>query len=104
MEKGRLLESGKIDDIISRLNRRKRITVVLLETDESAARTIEQLDHVTGVESSDAQIEVEFSGSDRDVVEMLRSLVNAGLPVMSFTERRMGVEDILLHVGAKEVS
>lgn len=104
MEKGRLLESGTIDGIITRLNRRKRIAITLLEASEPAARTIEALTHVSEIEMNGASLQFDFAGTDLELVELLRGLVAAGLPVISFTERRMGVEDILLHVGAKEVS
>ncbi len=104
MEKGRLIESGKIDDIIARLNLRMRIAVTLLGGDANAAQQIARFEHVNAVETKGETIEFDFAGGDAEVVELLRAMVAAGLPVLSFSERRMGVEDILLQVGAKEVS
>jgi ABC-2 type transport system ATP-binding protein len=105
MEKGRLLESGTIDEIVARLNRRKRLVVEVLETGRiPEAAELEKFAHVSAVEARGSVFAFDFAGGDEDVVELLRAMVNAGLPIRSFTEKRMGVEDILLHVGAKEVS
>lgn len=104
MEKGRLLESGTIDELIARLNRRRRIVVEVL----AGARSVEiaefeRFAHVSGVEARGCVYEFDFAASDADVVELLRAMTLAGIPVRSFTEKRLGVEDILLHVGARSV-
>jgi len=56
------------------------------------------------VEARGTTFEFDFAGDDQGVVELLRALMLAEIPVRSFTEKRLGVEEILLHVGAKSVT
>ncbi len=105
MERGRLLESGRIDAIIDRLSDRKRLLIVELldfAAHEGALRA--ELEPLGLIEPLKDSIAVAFSGDDRAAVELLRSLVEKGLPVKSFKEQKMGVEDIMKKIGAREVS
>ncbi len=105
MERGRLLESGRIDAIIERLSDRKRLLVVELldfATHEGALREV--LEPLGLIEPMKDSIAVAFAGDDRAAVELLRSLIDKGLPVKSFREQKMGVEDIMKKIGAREVS
>jgi len=105
MEKGRLLESGTIDELVARLNRRRRIVVEVLAGGRPVeVAELERFAHVSGVEARGCIFEFDFAASDHDMVELLRAMTLSGIPVRSFTEKRLGFEDILLHVGAKGVT
>lgn len=104
MERGRLVVSGRIDEIISRFESRKRLVVEIVDP---APRTIDWLSAMEKVEEVlriEDRFEFDFTGTDQDVAELLRFMVQEGAPVKALYERRMGVEDILLKVGAREVS
>lgn len=104
MEKGVLLLSGRIDEIIDTLNAHKRLVVEFAQTPEQVRRVIDDHHSIANIQSVDGRFEFDFSGDDDAVIELLRQLVQADLGVKAFFERRMGIEDILLSVGAKEVS
>ncbi|MCL4211096.1 MAG: ABC transporter ATP-binding protein [Phycisphaeraceae bacterium] len=104
MEKGRLVISGRIDEIITRFTERKRLVVDLHPPSDAAIAWLTDRGQVSGLERINGRVEFDFTGTDDDVVELLRLLVATGAPVRGFFEKRMGVEDILLKVGAREVS
>ena len=105
MERGRLLESGRIDDIVDRLSEQRRLLVVeLLDFEEHEQKLRDRLESLGPVETMRNSMALAFLGDDRDAVELLRSLVQQGLPVKSFREQKMGVEDIMKKIGAREVS
>lgn len=105
MEKGRLLESGRIDAIVERLSERRRLLIVeLVDRDAQAGSLREALEAVGPVQETAGGLGVAFAGDDRAAAELLRSLVERGLLVKSFREQRMGVEDIIRRIGAREVS
>lgn len=104
MEKGRLVISGRIDEIITRFTERKRLVVDLHPPSDSAIAWLTERGQVSGLERINGRVEFDFTGTDEDVVELLRLLVASGAPVRGYFEKRMGVEDILLKVGAREVS
>lgn len=105
MEKGRLLVSGPIEDIVSDLQSHRRIVVEQIETPEFRdAAWFDQLEHVSGARQREGAIEFDFAGGDGQLAVLLKSLIDDGVLVKTFYERRIGVEDILLHVDAREIT
>lgn len=104
MERGRLVISGGIDDIIDELNTSKSIVIDLVGADGGLAARLGEIDDIHDVKTTDKGVVFGFHGSDEDVAELLRQLVHENVPMKAFYERRMGLEDILQQVGAKEVS
>ena len=104
MEKGRLILSGRIDDILANLSHKKRIVVETLDPAAQAAGVLSGLDHVSACRTDGFRVEFELEGDESDVAELLRSLVDRGIRIKAFYERQQGVEDIFLKIGAKEVS
>ena len=105
MERGRLLEAGRIEDIVDRLSERRRLLVVEVhEFERHEADLREVLEPVGEVRLLERGLGVAFAGDERAAAELLRALVGRDLPVTAFYERRMGVEDIVRRIGAREVS
>jgi len=105
MERGRLLEAGRIEDIVDRLSERRRLLVVEVhEFERHEAGLREALEPIGEISVFERGLGVAFAGDDRAAAELLRALVGRDLPVTAFYERRMGVEDIVRRIGAREVS
>jgi ABC-2 type transport system ATP-binding protein len=104
MEKGRLVESGNIKAIADRMAGKKRITVELLDDPAGALAVLRAKPGVGQVTNGQQKLEFEYDGDDVSAALLLTSLIQNGIRVKAYYERRMGVEDILLRVGAKEVS
>ncbi len=104
MEKGRLIESGRIDQILKRMTPERRLVVELIGEIGPAEAMLATHPEVGGMVTSNHTIEMDFAGDDEAAASLLAQLVASGAKVKAFHERRMGVEDILLRVGAKEVS
>ncbi|MCH7792244.1 MAG: ABC transporter ATP-binding protein [Planctomycetes bacterium] len=104
MEKGRLILSGRIDEILASLSHKKRIVVETLDPAARAAEVLSGLDGVSSCKAEALRVEFDLDGDESDVAELLRSLVDRGIRIKAFYERQQGVEDIFLQIGAKEVS
>jgi ABC-2 type transport system ATP-binding protein len=50
------------------------------------------------------RFEFSYDGEDQEVSELLKQMVFAGIPLVSFGRKKEGLEDLFLKVGAKEVS
>ncbi len=104
MQRGEMVISGTIEDVVRGLGERRRIAVRLSEPADDAPARIASYAGVSGVEARNGGWELDFDGDESNVAALLASMVRDGLPVCSFAERRLGMEDILLKVGAREVS
>jgi ABC-2 type transport system ATP-binding protein len=48
--------------------------------------------------------EFTYDGNDQEVSELLKQLVGAGIPIVSFGRKKEGLEELFLKVGARAVS
>jgi len=104
MVKGELKVSGRIDEVIDTLNTRRRYIVQVVHSDRDAAALLRSMEEVVTVDFVKEGIRIDLDGLDRDASRILKRLVEADIPVKGFFEQRMGVEDIFMKVGAREVS
>jgi ABC-2 type transport system ATP-binding protein len=111
MEKGRLVLSGSIDEIIDKLSPGRTIRVDLtappstLDGQLSAAMAwLDENATVTEIRMDEKGLALDFHGDDEAAAALLRGLIERNVPIRGFYESRMSVEDIMLSVGAREVS
>jgi len=105
MERGRLLVSGPIDEIIAAMEGGRRIDITALKPDpETLTSDLREMEGVVSAQATQRGATVEIEGEDSDAAALLARLVGAGAEVTGFVERKMTVEDILLKTGAKETS
>jgi ABC-2 type transport system ATP-binding protein len=104
MERGRMVVSGRIDDILARMSPYTEIEVVLTAPDERLAALLRGHPRVKSSQIDGAAARVRFDGDAAAIAAFLKELVDAGLPVRRFADRRENIEDIFLKVGAHQIS
>ena len=104
MEKGKLVISGRVNDIIEQVKGHTKLIAEVIETDPRAVDVALAFARVTEAVSVDHRLEIVFEGDGADAAELLAHLVREKITVKAFYESRMNVEDIMLKVGADEVS
>lgn len=117
MEKGLMVISGRIDEIITCLKTLMKITVEMVAGgvggvggDGSGGggfdicKWLNEQDNISGIATKNGRVDFDFQGTDAEAAQLLKKMVTENIPVKSFYERHMGVEDILLKVGAKATS
>ncbi len=106
MEKGRMVVSGPIDELVARMAAGRTQVVELVDASEVPAEVLAELGVTATAKIVHGRtvLRFEFDGDDADAARLLASLIQRGLPIKAFYERKRGVEDIMLNVGAREVS
>jgi len=104
MEQGAMIESGRIDAIVGRMAPHRLVVVEVMDHLDTAAALLAARGKVTMTDNGHRRLTLEFTGEERELPGVLALLVDSGVPVKAFYERKMGVEDIMLRVGAREVS
>jgi ABC-2 type transport system ATP-binding protein len=97
MHKGRLLEHGPIASTLESI--RTEAVIVKIEFMDEAASAITWLeahDHVDEIEVEGLRVSFRFRGDKRDQAELLKAMVAADHPMISFTPREMGIESLLM--------
>ena len=104
MEKGHIVQSGKIEElsITGGLSRSIRIAWV----GDSLSMTRERLQNdprISEVRLAERSGSFRFAGSEEDLSSVLTGLINAGVSVTSFTELKQTVEEIYMKLSSHEV-
>ncbi|MCU0543931.1 MAG: ABC transporter ATP-binding protein [Oscillatoriaceae cyanobacterium Prado104] len=105
MEFGYLVESAPLQELYKRLSKQQIFIATLGNLDELVA----EIKNFPWVESweilpESQQVCVHFSGSREDAAKLLRSLVNANIPLTEFHCTQEDLETIFLKMGHKQAS
>jgi ABC-2 type transport system ATP-binding protein len=99
IERGKLLAAGSIQEIQGQLRSHRVLKVRLTEGETARAAEIIRADPCTrAVESFDHTVTAEFEGQDEDMARLLGQLVNAGIPVHSFAEEPLSLEEVFMMI------
>jgi ABC-2 type transport system ATP-binding protein len=102
MERGQMLQSGRVD----RLAQERPARVMRIELVSGATVPQNLLDERTGVSNvvlDGNTVEFQMAGAGQEVSALLRDIVAAGLPVVSFHEVKQTVEELYLKISHHEV-
>jgi len=106
MEKGRMIESGTIGEVLDRSGHRSVLVVTVLEGLDAARELLAGAPGVEGVEQKDDEtLEAAYSGSREGLPDLHRMLATAeGVRLVGFHERAGDIEDIFLKLSSGEAS
>lgn len=110
IERGRMLVSGRIEDILERFNPRDRLVFEVAGPTEIAARLLESQDDVQGVQSEPgpsqgtARLVVDLRGRSDAVrrAAIVSLLTRNQVLVSGLSTEREGLEDLFLKVAGKQ--
>ncbi len=108
IEKGRLVAAGPVSEMTALARGGRVVRVRLLDYEHNAPKARQVLEAYPGVveffeDSDEDVVEFVFEGDESQLAGVLRHLVNAGVPVVSFNSERVDLEDIFLRLTQGEV-
>jgi ABC-2 type transport system ATP-binding protein len=105
MELGFLVESCRLQDLYQRLSR-QQILITTLGDPEALKRELKSNSLATDIEilAGTNRVRVEFSGTEEDAADLLRSLIHAQLPITNFQCTQEDLETIFLKLGHQQAS
>jgi ABC-2 type transport system ATP-binding protein len=98
IERGELIVSGNVAEIMERARGGRLIEVKLLDRQSEAAGLLSQMDGVRNVLSEAGLLKVQYTGQPEDQHELLSALVCGGYKVQSFSEAEIDLEDVFMKV------
>jgi len=107
MEKGRMVVHGTIAEVQARFAEGTELLIQVLDRGAELVPWLNGYEGVTLVtpEPDPRSVHVKLASTeDSDVADLLSGLCASGFRVVSFAPRRVGLEDLFLKVGAREVS
>lgn len=101
IERGRLLAAGGIRDIQRQIRAHRVLKVEVADGDgstERAAAILRDDPAIREVEAYGRSVTSEFHGGDDDMGRLLARLMAAGVPVLSFAEEPLSLEEVFMMI------
>ncbi len=104
MERGRMVVSGKIEEVHRRVMGASLLAVEVIGPPEPFLEIIGQERAAGPVIFREGRHEFRFAGNAEAAADLLARLVGAGVRVSSFSRRKEGLEELFMKLGAKRLS
>lgn len=104
MERGNMILSGRVDEILKRMEPGTAITLRLVAPDARLKEFLGTRGGVRKVDVQGASASFTMDGPPEDVAELLRQLVVEGFPVIDFHEQQGDLQDIFMKVSTGVVA
>lgn len=101
LEAGQLVMQGSVEDLQRQLIPHREIIITTLGDGEQAKEALMTLPDIDALESIKPEqgrerVHVTLRGEDDEVVNLLRTLIEAGVPVLHFTEETRDLESVFM--------
>ena len=104
MERGRLVESGRIEDVSARIMGDSALAIEILGDPEVCLKLLSRDPRAGTIQHENGSLIFRYRGGPEEASELLARLVSAGVRVVSFARRKDNLEELFLKVGARELS
>ncbi len=98
IERGEMLVSGDVQDIMAKVSGGRTLEIRLLDGYAQAAEMLHEAPGVRAVRQMDTSLQIDFAGDPAMQAELNTMLVGSGLRVLSFAEQETDLEDIFMKV------
>lgn len=103
IEQGRLLATGTVDEIRGDQSANRSVCVELLDSPEAALAILKSNEIVSGLRVDGFRVHFMINGDRSSHASVLKSLTDAGLPVVQFRSEDKSLEDVFLSVTRGQV-
>lgn len=98
IERGQILETGTIDDVLRRGAPKRTVAIRAGERQRELTEALLQIPGVDDVRPAGADVHVDVAGSEAATSELLAELVRRGFPIVEFRQLQDDLEDIFMRV------
>ncbi len=98
IEKGKMVVSGTVEEIMKRVSKNRTIKVKVLGDIEPAVRFLQEQPELANVSAAADYIEADYDGNPDILARILKGMVKNDIPVISFSEVEGNLESIFMHV------
>ncbi len=108
IERGRLLKSGKIDDVVNEItlqnnNNKRVVQIKTLAPDETLIKKVIMEPMVSNFSATSNYYQFEYEGTDVQASELLANLLKDGHKIISFGFKQQNLESVFMNITKGEV-
>jgi len=98
IEKGKMIVSGTVEEIMEKVSHKKTIRVRVLHDLEPMVKLLREQPSIGTINTHNDYLDAEFNGTKETMAEILKLSVGSGVPVISFNEVDRNLESAFMHL------
>jgi len=98
IEKGRILATGTVTDILERIRKRRMLSVRVAGAPAGFERFLLEQPGVRALHDAGGRWQFELDGGDTEQVQLVSRIVAAGFPVLEFSAHAADLEDLFIEI------
>jgi ABC-2 type transport system ATP-binding protein len=98
IERGKILATGTVDDILGRMRQRRVLAVRLARARDDFERFLLEQPGILNIHEAGGRIQFELDGGDDDQVALVSRIVGAGFPVLEISTHAADLEDLFIEI------
>lgn len=103
IERGKMVVSGTVADIMQRTSHKKTIRIKVLGEIEALVKLLKEQPSIGNINVHNDYVEADFNGTNEVMAEILKIVIKNDIPVVSFTEADINLESAFMHlIGGEE--
>jgi ABC-2 type transport system ATP-binding protein len=104
VEQGRLLASGRVEEILQQLKSRLRLVIEIASEQHRLVALLEEEAAIEELELRDGQVTCAWAAEREDLPELHRRIVQASIPLVSLSLKKDDLEDIYMRISGHRTS
>jgi len=104
MEEGRVLASGRVSEILARLQPALRLEIESAGSPQDLAAWLRPRQHVEQVQPGERIVQCRWMGAREELPQLHRQLVQDGVELISFSVKTDNLEDIYMRISGHRTS
>jgi ABC-2 type transport system ATP-binding protein len=104
VEQGRLLASGRVEDILRQLKSRMRLVIEVAAEQPRLVALLKEEPAVEELETRDGHVTCAWGAAREDLPALHRRLVQASIPLVSLSVKKDDLEDIYMRISGHRTS
>ncbi len=104
VEQGRIVASGRVDDLLRQLKSALRLRIEVAGRAQQLAGLLSECEQVDNLEQAEMIYTCSWLGERDELPELHRRIVAAGVPIVSFAVEEDDLEDIYMKLSQHQVS
>lgn len=99
IERGNMLAFGDVASVVRSIRPIRVFQIETLDQVKPLEKLLSNIGSVRSIDvSSDRSIKIEFDGTELEQHQLLKSMIDNGFPILSFTEDQADLEDVFLNL------
>lgn len=102
IDHGKLAAQGSVHEIMQKLSQKRIIHVQPLNEMDKMIRILKEQPIIRSIAENAKDVEFDFTGTDEQLTDVLKQLILADIPLLSFKEKEGNLEEVFMQVTGGE--